>query len=80
MPKKRGEKEDMDIATKAVSDYIKDKGITISAISEKTKIPSGKLYSSLSEKGTRDLRASEFLMICSFLEKDPTDFMNKETE
>ena len=69
----------MDIATKAVSDYIKDKGITISTISEKT-IPSGKLYSSLSDKGTRDLRASEFLMICSFLEKDPTDFMNKETE
>ena len=63
-----------------VSKYIKAKGIAISTISEKMKIPIGRLYKSLSEKGTRDLRASEFLMICSFLEKDPTDFMNKETE
>ena len=66
----------MDIATKKLADYIKEKGIAITEISSTTKIPYIALWSSLSPSGTRDLRADEFLAVCLFLEKNPMDFIS----
>ena len=60
--------------TKAVSEYIRDKGITISTISQKTGISYGVLHSSLCKKAKRKLRADEYLKICYFLEIDPLRF------
>jgi lambda repressor-like predicted transcriptional regulator len=58
--------------TKALSKYIKDKGIAITTISEKTNLNYNTLYSSLA--GSRKLRADEFLLICNFIEVDPKKF------
>lgn len=66
----------MDVTTKKVARYIKDKGVSILAMSKKTNIPISRLYSSLSPNGKRCLRADEFLTICAFLEKEPTDFID----
>ncbi|MDD4715905.1 MAG: helix-turn-helix transcriptional regulator [Oscillospiraceae bacterium] len=59
----------MDIATGKIRNYVKEKGITIKAISRHTNIAPGALYSSFS--GLRPLRADEFLAVCSFLGIDP---------
>lgn len=61
-------------ATKALAACVKEKGIQISAISNKTGIPYGRLWSSLSPNGNRELRADEFLSVCRFIGKDPMDF------
>ena len=45
----------MDRLTMSVSDYIKDKGIQISKLSERTQIPYGVLHPCIS--GRRNLRA-----------------------
>ena len=68
-------KNEIDI-TKAVSDYIKHKGITVTAISNATGIPYGALLPSIS--GKRKLRADEFLTICDFLEIEPESFRNRK--
>lgn len=62
----------MDNATNALSKYIKQRGISISAISAGTNIKPGSLYPSLS--GTRPLRADEFLAICNFVGANPQNF------
>ena len=62
----------MDNATNALSKYIKQRGISISAISAGTNIKPGILYPSLS--GTRPLRADEFLAICNFVGVNPQNF------
>lgn len=64
----------MDGITHAVAKYVKDKGIAISTISEKTGISCGVLYPSLRDKPARRLRADEFMSICSFLDIDPRKF------
>lgn len=64
----------MDGVTQSVARYIKEKGVAVSAISEKTGIPCGVLYPSLRENSTRKLRADEFMLICSFLDIDPRNF------
>ena len=68
----------MDKSTKAVATFIKSKGISITAVSDATKIPYQNLWASLSEGKSawgRSLRASEFLLVCSFLGKSPLDFL-----
>lgn len=59
--------------TVSVARYCKDKGIMISAVSRGTNISADILRRCLSAKN-RVLRAEEFMKICSFLEKDPSDF------
>lgn len=61
-----------DITTKKVAQYIKRRGIKLSAISNATGISYGKLYRSFSEN--RALTADEFLEICFFINVDPTEF------
>lgn len=62
-----------DSATNRVADYINALGFKVSVISRKTGIPDGMLYKSISDR-ERSLRADEFLRICVFLKKDPSDF------
>lgn len=65
--------------TKAIADYIKEKGISVKKVSDKTGIPYCVLYDSLCSKTrNRDLRADEFMAVCNFLEKDPRDFMTEK--
>ena len=64
----------MDGATKLVSDYISEKGISITAVSEKTGISYNVLYPSLCKNPSRKLRGDELLAVCCFLDVDPRDF------
>lgn len=66
----------MKSATKFLAKYLRTKGIQLSTISNSTNIPYGKLWSSLSPKGTRELRADEFLSICKFIDKNPMEFLD----
>lgn len=65
-----------DVATNRIAQYVQEKGIKVSAISRGTGIPDGILRRCLSTK-ERDLRADEFLGICNFLEKKPSDFSDQ---
>lgn len=62
----------MDLATKKLAEYVRDKGYSLLNVSKKTGIPYGRLYPCFS--GKRSLRADEFLIVCKFLEKDPFQF------
>lgn len=68
----------MNDAVKNIADYIKEKGISIKVVADRTGIPYRTLYDSLFNKTRkRELRASEFLSLCKFLDKDPKDFWDK---
>lgn len=62
----------MDAVTSNLSDYIKDKGVSVAKISSATKIPAGVLYPSVQKR--RALRTDEFFAVCRFLEVDPKQF------
>lgn len=65
----------MDKATKSLSNYISNNGITIKFLSDNTDIPYPVLYASLSKtNGNRSLRASEMLKLCKLLKVDPFSF------
>lgn len=71
----------MDIPTKNLSRYVKEKGINLSKMSRDTKIPYVSLYDSLlNPNRDRDLRAGEFLLVCKFLDVNPMDFAAKDDE
>lgn len=63
----------MDIPTLKLADYVERLGVKIAVISRETGIPDGILRRSLCTK-ERDMRAGEFLRVCRFLEKSPSDF------
>lgn len=66
----------MDIPTRNLGKYVRDKGINITRMSEKTGVPYAALYDSLCSKTrSRDLRAAEYMAVCNFLGKDPRDFV-----
>lgn len=65
----------MDNPTISLSRYVKDKGVSLKRISEKTGISYQVIRDSLSMNGrNRELRAGEFLSICEFLSLDPRCF------
>lgn len=67
--------------TLRISQYVKDRGINLSKMARKTNIPYMSLYNSLLNKSReRDLKDYELLRICSFLEVNPMDFLNKSDE
>ncbi len=70
----------MDSVTKAMAEFIEEKGFQLSAISIGTNIPYSALWSSLSKSGTRSLRADEFLSVCKFIEKPAFDFYRLDNE
>lgn len=68
----------MDIVTKNVSEYVKEKRINVSAMSRDTGIPYTALYASLVDKNRgRDLRGRELISICRFLGVNPMDFADE---
>lgn len=72
---------EMDIPTKNLGKYVRDKGINLTNMSKSTGIPYGALYDSLlSSKRKRDLRLGEALAVCGFLGVDPMDFADQGAE
>jgi hypothetical protein len=63
----------MDDVTKAVSQFVKDKGFQIKIIAQRTGVSQNVLYNSFS--GKRKLRVDEYLTLCDFFGKDPKDFI-----
>ena len=62
---------------KNIADYIRSKGINIAVMAEKTGIPYFSFYNSFFNKTrVRQLRGTELIAICAFLEKEPTDFID----
>lgn len=54
---------------KRIASAIKDSGMTIQAVCNKTGISYSRLYPSLN--GSRELRANEFISLCQILNLDP---------
>lgn len=59
----------------AIAREINERGLRISAVSEKTGVRYSLLQPSL--KGRRELRAEEMLAICAFLKMDPMKLLEK---
>ncbi|MCF2705097.1 helix-turn-helix transcriptional regulator [Enterocloster clostridioformis] len=58
-----------------ISAYIKEKGITIAAMSRATGIPYSNLYGSFfHNKKNRQIRGSELIAVSKFLGIDPREF------
>ena len=71
----------MDIPTRNLSKYVKEKGINISKMSRDTQISYMALYDSLmNSERERDLRAGEMLSVCQFLGLNPKDFAEPDKE
>lgn len=65
----------MDIPTRNLRAYVKEKGFNLSEMSRKTNVPYMVLYDSLLNKDRdRDLRVGEFFTVCKFIGVDPRDF------
>lgn len=66
--------------TNKISDYIKEKGISIKRIAEKTGISYQVLYSCFDKNSKRQLKADELISVCTFLEIDLTSLSTNATE
>ena len=62
----------MEDLTRAIADYVDEKGISIVELAKKTGIRKGLLYSSLSGDRRRQLKVGEYFKICEFLEILPS--------
>ena len=71
----------MDIPTRNLAKYIREKGLNVPKLSKATGISYGALYDSLlNSERDRDLRLGEALSICAFLELDPREFAEQRQE
>lgn len=71
----------MSAVTERVSDYIRDRGISIKKISADTGVSYVALYDSLGNKNRkRELRDEEFLKVCIFLGVDPISFADRKDD
>lgn len=69
----------MEDITIKLRDYILSRGINIHKLAYSLGIPYNKLRASFSLTGRgRELRASEFIPICIFLQLDPFQFVDQE--
>lgn len=73
-------KEVSEMVTKKIGGYIKEKGISITRISEATGISYQILTNCFDEKKSRELKADELLLVCRFLEINPFNFMDAAQE
>ena len=64
------------MVTDNLGNYIKEKGITITRIAEKTGIDYQILANCFDIKKSRELKADELLIVCRFLEVNPYNFMD----
>ena len=59
--------------------YLRKKGIKLKTLSNSTNLNYNSLYLSFYDsKSSRELRGTELLKVCKFLEKDPYEFLDKE--
>lgn len=66
---------EVDIPTRNLSKYVKEKGINLSKMSRETGIPYVSIYDSLvNESRDRDLRVGEFFRICQYLGMEAEKF------
>lgn len=63
------------MVTKNLAIYIKEKGVSISRISEATGVSYQVLCNCFDENKPRQLKADELLLVCRFLEVDPYTFL-----
>lgn len=64
---------------KNIAEFIKKKGVNLSAMSRETEIPYMSLYDSFfNEKKTRQLKARELVAVCEFLDVSPMEFKEKK--
>ena len=62
-----------------IAGFIKKRGVNLSAMARDTGIAYMSLYDSLfNDRRKRQLKASEFLVICEFLGASPADFVEKK--
>lgn len=59
-----------------IENTIKEKGMTIQAVCNKTGVSYSRLQPSL--RGRRELRANEYLELCAVLELDPRGYLKEE--
>ena len=70
----------MDIPTRCLGKYVREKGINLSKMARETEIPYTALYDSLANPDReRNLRAGEMMSICAFLGIDPKSLMSPAT-
>jgi len=59
--------------------YLRAKGISLKTLSNSTNLNYACLYHSFYDsKSKRELRGTELLKVCRFLEKDPYEFLDNE--
>lgn len=64
---------------KNLAKFIKQKGINLSMMAREIEIPYIQLYDSLfNKKKNRELRSSELIAVCKFLEVNPMDFAEQK--
>lgn len=66
------------MVTKALGQYIKERGISITRIAEATGISYQILCNCFDEKKSRELKADELLLVCRFLDVDPYGFISEQ--
>lgn len=63
---------------KNLAEYIKSKGINLTFLSKQIGVPYFSLYDSLANNNrNRELKGTELILICKFLDKKPEEFMDK---
>ncbi len=66
---------------KWLSGIIRERGINLSELSRRTKLPYQAIYASLFAHGRdRELRSGELIAICGYLGIDPMEFARKRKE
>lgn len=62
-----------------ISKCIEDRGIALTVVSRRTKIPYMALYDSLRNRSKRrEIKGRELIKLCRFLDIDPRDFVEQE--
>lgn len=67
----------MDVS-KALGVYMREKGYNLSEVSRQTGLKYRSLYLGLYGDEKRELRASEFVTLCIFLDIDPREFSDSK--
>lgn len=73
-----GERGEIMSLEKNLAEYIKSKGINLTFLSKQIGVPYFSLYDSLANNNrNRELKGTELILICKFLDKKPEEFMDK---
>ena len=64
------------MVTKKIAEFIRNKGISITKIAEKTGISYQILCRCFNDNSKRELAADELLLVCRYLDIDPFELMD----